>query len=132
MPQAINMDAGHPGRFQRLAPLTGEVASPQLGTVGAGEDELVVGCAGELLQVLSDIGQQERRDADPADARGGLGRPGDKRPIRQLDHSGLDADEARRHVDVLTAERGQLAPAQATENCKQDEQPVAAISERVG
>ena len=28
MSQVVNMDAGQPGRFQRLAPLTGEVASP--------------------------------------------------------------------------------------------------------
>ena len=56
---------------------------------GPGEDEPVVSGAGELLQVLSDIGQQERRDADPAETRCRLGRPGDKGPIDQLDHGGL-------------------------------------------
>jgi len=49
MPQVMNVDAGQPGRFLCLAPLTGEVASPQLSTFGAGEDELVVSGAGELL-----------------------------------------------------------------------------------
>lgn len=33
---------------------------------------------------------------------------------------------------MLAAKRGQLAPAQATEHREQDEQPVAAVSERIG
>ena len=40
--------------------------------------------------------------------------------------------EARRQVDVLAAERGQLAPAKAAEDREEDEQPVAAVGERVG
>ena len=52
-------------------------------------------------------------------------------PVRQLDYSDLDPDEARRGIDVLAAKRGQLAPAQAAEDREQDEQPVAAVSERV-
>ena len=78
------------------------------------------------------LGQQEWRDIDPPNARCQLGRPGDKRPVRQLDYRDFDADEARRQIDVLAAKRGQLAPAQATENREQDQQPVATVSERVG
>lgn len=93
---------------------------------------MVVSGTGELLQVLSDVGQQEWRDIDPPNARCRLGRPGDKCPVRQLDYRDFDANEARRQIDVLAAKRGQLALAQATENREQDQQPVATVSERVG
>ena len=59
--------------------------------------------------MFNDIGQQEWRDADPADAICRLGRPGDKCPVRQLDYSDLNADEARRGIDVPAAKRGQFA-----------------------
>jgi hypothetical protein len=95
MPKVVNVDAGQPGRFQRLAPLTGEVASPQLGTRGAGEDELVISGAGELVQVLSDIGQQEQRDTDLAHTGCRFRRPGHKCPVRQLDYGDLDPDKVR-------------------------------------
>lgn len=51
---------------------------------------------------------------------------------RELDHAGAHGDDVRVGVHAVAGKRGEFAPAQGAEHGEQDEQPVAAVGERVG
>ena len=79
-----------------------------------------------------DIGKQEGRNGHIAAIGRRFGRTGDERATSQLNHGDANRDDASVCIDGRARKRGEFAPAQRTEHREQDEQPVAAVSERVG
>jgi hypothetical protein len=76
MPRIVEVDADEPGHFERRAPYAREVAAAELGTLRTDKDKALGNGASELVQVLSDIGQQDGPDGNPADTGQRFGRPG--------------------------------------------------------
>jgi hypothetical protein len=79
MPHVVKVDVDEPGCVERRAPDAREAAAAELGTFRASEDQIFGSRAGEVVQVLGDIGQQERRDGNPANTSQRFGRPGYER-----------------------------------------------------
>ena len=58
MPQVVKVNADQPGRFQRLAPLTAEVAAPELGTLRARPEDTT------RENILAEAGYEQVYDID--------------------------------------------------------------------
>src|ERR1700729_1373439 len=99
-------DGGYPGR----AP---EVAVPEQLPARRGEQQRVGGRAGVVVEMLLNLSDDAAGQDDAAPSGRGLGRREERRMAASLGELSCDAHGRGCGVDVATAERDELAPAEA-------------------